>query len=288
MQRSVWRHFAVLVFLALLIPVAQYASLFRDRVPTAAWGAILWAALLESPRQWYYLLPLAPAIAAAVAYVGRTAVGNALRMVGVTLLLMLAIDIWIAPAADGELARLAAHPPAQWPDTRSSAGPPNSLFEDVGAIRAAVTLVREHPAALHEQLREYPATHPRVVAERAVEDVTVLLVPVILVGILIGVSAWVERRVLFRSARDALVARWSLAWVIAPAAWAVIGTWSRGAGTDVLFRNGSLWLPLVPYLPFAVLGVLGWRAALRQRESDHAAWANPDSAPLAPPSRTTT
>lgn len=274
MQRSLWRQLVVLICLALAVPAAQYASLFHGRAPGASAGMILWAALLESPQQFYYLLSVTAAIAIGTAYIGRRSVRTALAAVSVVVIVMVAVDVWIAPAADRELRELATRPPAGWPESRTTVVP-ITLVDSVGVLRTAVTYLREPPRAVGERLRVYPPSHPRIVAERVVEDAAFLLLPLILAGITIGVSAWVRARVMFRSVSDEVVARWFLAWIVAPAAFAVIGTWSRRYGYDILFHGGSLWLPLLPYAPFAILGALGWRAALNAREPDSSALSTP-------------
>lgn len=262
MQRTIWRQFIVLMCIALAIPIAQYVSLFHTRLPHVAMSAILWAALLESPTQFYHLLPVVPAIALGVGYTTRRSARAAVAAVGLTMLIMIVVDVWITPAANRQLAELAAHPSRSSSALSAAVASPPSLIDSVGALRSMTRLLRERPSALAEHLRTYPSAHPRVIAERGVEEAAFLLLPGILVGLVIGIAVWIRARVIFRSKRDEIVARWFLAWIVAPAAFALIGSWSGRYGYDVLFRDGSLWLPLVPYAPFAILGALGWRAAL--------------------------
>jgi hypothetical protein len=123
---------------------------------------------------------------------------------------------------------------------------------------------------MHELLRSYPPSHPRMVAADVVERLAFFALPFITMGLVLGISAWLGARVIFRAPRDEVVARWFLAWVLAPVAWVLIPTWSGQSNYRILFLGKSLWLPLVPYLPFLVLAALGWRAA--HRAADQSAW----------------
>jgi hypothetical protein len=284
MQRSPWRQLAVLICLALAVPVAQYVTMYHGRAPDASEVAVLWAALLESPRQFYYLLAVVPAIAIGTASVDRRGVRTALAAVGATLLIMVTVDLWISPAADRELATLAMHPPAGWPERHATVALPGSPVDSIGVLRTAAKYLRQPPPEVGERLRVYPQSHPRLVAERVMEDAAMLLLPFILAGITIGVGLWVRAHVIFRRAADEVIARWFLAWIVAPAAFALIGTWSSRYSYEILFQGGSLWLPLLPYAPFAVLGALGWRAALNARGPEHTGLITPSVEPDTGPS----
>lgn len=283
MQRSVWRHLAVLICIALLISVTQHASSFHDRAPDLSWGTILWFALLASPGRFASLLVVAPAIAVGIGYLGRRGMRSAFGVVTVTLLVLIAIDVWIDPAAGREIDRLARLVPSKWPVPGETAPSPVAPMDSIGVLRTAAYLIVEQPREIGERLARYPAGHPRVVAAVTVQNAATFLLPLILAGIVVGASAWVRERVIFRSTRDEVVARWFLAWVLAFAAWRVIGSWSSGYSYEMLFRDGSLWLPLVPYAPFVILGALGWHAAWRNDESVDSGWSEASAGSVAKP-----
>lgn len=95
-----------------------------------------------------------------------------------------------------------------------------------------------------------------------------MLAPLSIVGIVLGVLGWVDRRVIFRSPSDEGLARVVMAWTVSPALmWAIFSLMARGS-TKVLFEGQPLSLILLPQVPFVVLAVLGLHWATRSKRPE--------------------
>lgn len=262
MKRTLWRHFSALVLLIFFYSMARHASMLHEGAQGVPWKTVMWAALLEAPSDLFKLFPLAPAIAIATSRLGTSVRRGSLQALAVTMLCMVLLDVAVAPSASLTMEQSARRAPTTWPspsDTLLRLSP----MDSIGVLRSAARLVAERPRAMHQLLRAYPQDHARYVAVSVIAGTALFTLPFILIGLVLGTSSWLRRRVIFRSAGDAIAARWFIAWVTAPAAMALIGTWSDRGFHDVLFRGESLGLPLVPFVPFLVLGALGWHAALK-------------------------
>jgi len=90
-----------------------------------------------------------------------------------------------------------------------------------------------------------------------------LLLPAGLVGIVLGVQAWITDHVTFRRPVDERVARIVVAWVFAPAGFYLIVSWARELTTQVLFFGASLAVPLLPTGVVLAAGAFGWATARR-------------------------
>ncbi|MEO8622160.1 MAG: hypothetical protein ABI625_13905 [bacterium] len=273
MSNSVWRHYALLVLLSIIVPVQGYVFMFHDKASQLGWGTALWVGLLATLTPHSSIvsyLALAPAIAVGTGRLGRRGVRTAAALLGVTLLIMGITDMWIGPAATRAVNAAARSAPAPWPipfrDTTIYA-----RSDTLGFLRTGFQLLRDQPPELPQKLgASWSQDHPRELATRAAVFGAEFLLPFITIGLVLGAVTWIKHRVVFRTRRDEIVARWFVAWLLAPFAWSVVSTWSRGASYNTL-HSRMYWLPIEPYVPFILLAILGWRAAARDSQ-DAAAW----------------
>jgi hypothetical protein len=105
------------------------------------------------------------------------------------------------------------------------------------------------------------ADQHQLLAMRRTEQIGLLLLPTVLVGIVLGLRSWVNANVIFRTSRSAVTAMRVIGWLASPALCAAIMTWSNGFGYDILFRGNAAATLLIPYGPAAILATLGWMAA---------------------------
>lgn len=233
MRALVWRHLALLSALAVIF-------LFTVDLVTGApkrvggWSGAPLAALQSIPDSLYLMIGPIAAIAVGTLLPDRRNVGEAIRIVLLATAVMLALEL-LTPSTSG------------------------------GAVRSALALSADARRQVSVVLQSYPAHHPRLIAEEALLRAGMLLLPTILVGIVLGVGAWIHERVVFRYPRDAVVARWTIALVLVPLAAGLIMNWSMSFGYDILFRGKSLLLVLVPYAPALILSTVGWRVAQRRQ-----------------------
>ncbi len=236
MRSSIWRHFAVLLGCSAIF--LFLADLFTG-APTRVhgWRGAPMEAFLSLSNSLYPMLGVIAAIAVGTMRPVRDTLRQAIRVVLVATCLMLVLDAFAVPLQDSVL-RAAAE-------------------LQVGTVRD-----------VHVVLREYPVSHPRAQAQSAIVRAGMLLLPVVLVGCVLGLDAWMTDRVVFRFPRDATVARWALALLFAPAATALLLNWSSGYTYSILFRGQPLLLALVPYLPAIACAAIGWRFAARTYQGD--------------------
>lgn len=90
-----------------------------------------------------------------------------------------------------------------------------------------------------------------------------LFLPLALVGIVVGVQAWIADHVMFRRPIDGRVAHIILAWLLAPALFFLAVSWTHEIRADALLGGSGPLFILLPYAPFLVVGVLGWAMAVR-------------------------
>ena len=238
MRNSIWRHIAVLftcsvvfLFLADLLTGAPSRARGWSGAPLEAFRGL--------SNSLYPMLGVIAAIAVGTARPVRNTLRQAMRVVLVATCLMLLLDIFAVPSEDS-------------------------------VLRAAVELQVGTVRDVHVVLREYPVSHPRAQAQSAIVRGGMLLLPVLLIGCVLGLNAWMTDRVVFRFPRDAMVARWVLALLFAPTATALLLSWSSGYAYDILFRGQPLLLSLVPYLPAIACATVGWRFAAQTYRGDGA------------------
>jgi hypothetical protein len=109
----------------------------------------------------------------------------------------------------------------------------------------------------------YEADDPRLLAAFAVLKSAHLLLTIALVGIVLGVQAWVADHVTFNRHLDEVVARIVLAWVFAPAGFYLALSWGRRLCAQVLFGGAPLATPLLPTGVLLVIAAFGWATARR-------------------------
>lgn len=246
MRSSAWFHLLVLTLAFLVLQLGSLVAALHDRRRAAGWDAALERALLEAPSMLFGLLPAAVGIAVATLAFRKGGIRTAAWMVAAVIAVMIAVDTWIGPALD--------------PDRGNSSHPLGGEWK--GAVRTLIAWMRGEIQGTGEILRTYPPGHPRFVSMEALARGATLLLPVITVGIVLGIGAWMRNRVIFRTGRDEIIARWVVAFLIAPVVAGRVASWSSSS-YEVLFRGKPLWIVLIPYVPFLVLAALGWRAARR-------------------------
>ena len=275
MQKSVWRHLALLSVVAFLLPLWAMLSQFRRSGTQLGWGPALHASALHALSgggfSWYLII--AAGIAVGTGALGEHSVRTALAVLAVTLLTMVAFDAVIEPAAtraNKAFAKAAARSPA-------TALPPyfdDTVFHNradtLGELRTGIQLLRARPAILHKPLGgAWSRDDPRELAGESAIFASTLLLPFIAIGIVLGIATWVRQRVEFRTVRDATVARWVVAWVVVPAVCGYIRDSSFGSNWLMGVTN-AYWLPLRPYLPFLFIAAVGWLEAARARDGHSA------------------
>ena len=237
MRALVWRHLALLLALAIIF--LFLADLLTGAPKRAGgWSGAPLAALRTIPDALYLLIGPIAAIAVGTLRPDRREVGEAVRITVIATLVMLALGL-LTPLSGGGAMR--------------------------SAMRAALTLDADARHQVSVVLREYPIQHPRLIAHEGVMRAGMLLLPTVLIGLVLGVGAWLHARVVFRFPRDGTIARWAIALVLVPVAAGMIVSWSASSGYEILFQGQSLLLALVPYVPALIVGAVGWRAARRQQ-----------------------
>lgn len=267
MHRSLWRHFAVLCLIALVYCVVGATLMWHTKDPLrVTWDAALWAAIVNSPENIAIYVALAAGISVGTSRLGSRGVRSAASLLLATTVLMILVDVWINPAFTRANRRAAQSYGEAWPLAGDTVI--YSRLDTLGNIRTAVRLVRDRPAALHERLGEsWSQDHPRELATNVALKLPHFLLPFITMGLVLGAVTWQRRRLIFRAPRDETIARWCTAWVLAPAAWAMLLDFSN-MHYAVLHHDRPYWWPLFRYLPFAIMAVLGWRAAARATDAD--------------------
>jgi len=226
-----WRQLALLTFLAVLF--VFLADLFTG-APTRAGG---WAG---APRLALRSLP--DALYPMLAVVAGLAVGTMPADVH-----MRRSALWIVVVVTGAMLVLeTAH-------SVVNSTLPASASAVVSEVARGAPIV----------LTKYPVSHPRVIATETLKRAGMLLLPVILAGMMIGVTSWVHANVIFRAARSAVIARQVITWILVPCVSVMLISWSDGYSYNVLFRGVTPLLMLLPYLPALALAVVGWRSTPR-------------------------
>lgn len=229
MRISPWRHLILLS--ALAVGAVFLIDLFSGAPARAGgWAGAPRAAVGALPDILIPTLAVALAIAVGTMPPGARTIRQAARMTVVVSLVMIALDLLLPEPAS----------------LRTMSAALSGGLGDIGEVVA-----------------QYPLSHPRLRMTDALQHSAMLLAPIVLVGVSLGIGAWIHTRVIFRSPRDGTIARWVVSWILAPGVLAFVVNWSQGNGADVLFRGEPLWLVVVPWAPALVVGALGWRAAAR-------------------------
>jgi hypothetical protein len=265
-----WLHLAGLTALAVALEVgSSWLALRSEGTPA---GAALSEGLRRAPAFVYAVLPAIAAISCGFLRARSGAPKTALRIALAATACMMVIDV-TAPAAEsafgsrvGILEGDVAVQTARAPDLGRAS-----------ATRTVRDALRGDLAGFAETQASYPVLHPRLVLTSATHKAALLMAPVLLVGLIIGIQAWVSDRVVFRQPGDRRIAQSLMAWIVAPGGEALLFTWSHDSKTQVLFGQAPLWTILVPYIPVAIVSGVAWRAALKHSRLEALAPTDPET-----------
>lgn len=262
MTRSYWRHLAALLLFAAVLSAVQYVPHLRRMAPGADAGTFAWLFVIGLSRELLRIFPMLPGVAIATAGTGRPGARGAARLLALVLAIVVAGDLVARPALARAWNSAALRAAPTWPLARDTFDLTRPIERD-GAIRTAIAYAIDTPAAVHETRRSYELGHPRWVAMDLVMELGLILLPFITMGVVLGAASWVRQRVTFRSARDEVVARWVLAWLLTGAVTALYVNWPLDLRYE-LSIGASFWQPVLVSIPFLALAALGWRAAARE------------------------
>lgn len=240
MRFALWRHFALLLVLASVFLVASM-TLTGSAQPADA--SRLQHALRELPESLYWMLGVVAGIVVGTARPAGRTVRDAAMLVLVATVGMLALSMFAMPDAGLD-------------------GPRVIKAFEAGRVPSTALST------------SYPADHPRIIASETLRQLGMLALPAVLVGVMLGIGAWLDRRVHFRYPRDGVVARWMLSWLLVPGMAAMLLNWSMSYGYDILFRGQPAWIVLLPYVPALVIALVAWRGALHASRNPPERWAH--------------
>lgn len=245
--RSAWLNFLALVVLAGGVQVLAMAH-----------GGLAAGELRAGLPPFYYgVLPVLASIAVGMLSFDASLARHAVLMAVVATLLMVALDL-VPPT----LTQPEADSPALSGATFQRRAAASQLHGG-GALRTMVAFARGDLVLGSDVPARYPADHPRLLAATAASAGGHLLLPAVLVGIMLGLQAWVSDHVTFRSTWDARLAHLLLSWVVAPATFFLIVGWVHRIQLQVLFGDSRLAAMLLPYIPFTLIAAIGWVTAWR-------------------------
>ena len=248
--RRAWAHVVALVVLAGAVDVAGALSGGGGVV------ASLRAALAGLPDFYFGALPVLVAISVGMLSFTGAATRHAAALVVATVVAMIVLDL-----VGGHGIVDARSTAMLQPGSVQSAA--SGDFTNVPLFATIWHILREGASLPATQTQRYDLTDPRLRAAFAVLKGAHLLLPVALVGIVLGVQAWVADHVVFRQPVDELVARMVLAWVFAPAGFYLALSWGRKLCAQVLFYGAWIFAPLLPIAVMLLAAALGWVAARR-------------------------
>lgn len=245
----VWAHFLGLIVLAVALKTAS------DLVPAPAGAAV--DALHSLPGYLYGLLPPIAAISVGMVALRPVTFRWALGLALATTALMVALDLITSmPSQSQEFGQGAAQRLMR--NGRVGVQGVAIDFADVPASVVFKRLLSQELPGWRATAPTYAADAPRLLAVLAAIKLGYLSLPLVLVGAALGIQAWLDDHVVFRRTIDARVAHIILAWVFVPAGVGLLINWLEGVRFRVLFGGAHLLSLAVPYLPFAVVGVIGW------------------------------
>lgn len=247
-SRRAWLHFAVLVVLAGALEV------FTLHSAGDLSGSSLKAFL---PGYYYGVLPVIAAVSVGMLAFDSSVTRQALILAAVTTVVMVGLDL-IPPTLTLTEAQQVVFQGDSF--RRQSIA---SELHGGNAFRTLLSLVRGDLASAGEKLTQYPPDHPRLLVAMALSAGGYVTLPAILMGVVLGVQAWVARNVTFRRPVDERVARVMIAWVLAPFGFYLVTTWLRRIHVQVLFGSSGLAAMLVPYVVLGLIAAVGWVTAWR-------------------------
>jgi hypothetical protein len=245
LRRRFWIHFGVLTLLAVIVEALAPLRFQPASAEMIGWGV----------NGLYRLVPVVSAIAVGFLPWSSSRVRTALVAGLVAMGLMVASDQFAGMAAPSapQVAQLDGRT-----EPRRVAG-----FEEASWTRTLTDSRVLRDPAVREILPVYPPGHPRKVVLDALVKASLILTPLILVGILLGATSWVAQRAVFPRPDDSRVVGLVMAWTVAPFVSGVIISLLDRARFSVMFGGSALWMPLLVLLPFLILGALGWRMGVR-------------------------
>jgi hypothetical protein len=121
-------------------------------------------------------------------------------------------------------------------------------------------------AGASEQLAQYTAGHPRMLAVFAISDSSAVFVAVGTLGVVVAVRRWIHENVVFRTNANDLVVGAVLGWIVSPALMILVGASTGSRQAAAFFHGASLLSIYVPSATFAAFGILGFIYALRRAQ----------------------
>lgn len=246
----IWFH-----FLGLLAAATVVATL--NGLVTGGAGTTLGNALRGLREGLYPLVPVAAGVAVGIGMGVR--LRAAVQIVFVATAIMIGLDLMPPSGQRRVLTSTSLTPGGQI--APSAVGGGNWLAGE--ALRTITRLLTGDLDDADQRLSAYGPDHDRFRASHGLLKLGLLITPLVAAGIVLGLAAWIEQRVLFRSGRDEVMVMIVIAWGLSPLSVFL----SYGLGTralfGALFRDSSLGMILVAYLPSVVVGLLGWRAFRR-------------------------
>ncbi len=265
MNRSPLRHFAVLVLIAVVYTIAMttYNGLYQHQT-RFVWSAAVWWAMLNTYDRIAWYVALMAGIAVGTSSRDQRGIRSALTILAITVGAMVTLDVVVGPAATFANQRAARSYGDAWPMVGDTII--YSSRDSVGLIRVGWRLLRDRPAALHEPLgSSWSQNHPRALLTDVSIRLPRLLLPFVTMGLVLGAVTWLRRHATFALSRDATIARWCVAWVLATAAWSRL--LDEPNSYNIEHRRLPYWWPVFLYVPYLVIAALGWRAAARDAQS---------------------
>jgi hypothetical protein len=136
-------------------------------------------------------------------------------------------------------------------------------FTDLSLFRTAAAFLRGDITVPAERLMRYEPGHPLILASQALQKAGHLTLTLSLIGVLLGIQAWVGGHVRFRHAVDERVARIVVAWVVAPSLFFFSTTWAQEERINTMMGAGPVLVVLLPFIAVGLVGGVGWYAAWR-------------------------
>lgn len=236
--RPLWIHFGVLLVLAL---IAEAIGSGLGQLPEFAFG----------------ILPVLAGIAVGMNSPARSGFRHAVWLSAFVTVVMIFLDVFGSHGSLQVGGRVGAV------GGEYVASPRLIDFTEVPLMGTVVKALQGDFVIPEGRGGRYPVGHPLVTALQAIQKGGHLMLGVLLVGVVVGIQAWVAERVRFIRPTDERVARIVTAWVLAPTLYFFVSMWAQELRIDVM--RGSAPVPVValPFLAVALASAVGWVAAWR-------------------------
>lgn len=246
-----WIHLGALVVFAGAVEIASALSGGVGEGPSFS------AVLAHLPDFYFGTLPVLVAISVGMLSFSGATTRHAILLVVATTLTMLVLDLFAGLGSAGATANVTLQ---QGGSVESA---PSGDYTGISLVRTLMDMTRNGVDVPPARLAPLDAQDPRLRASFAVLKLAHLFLPAVLVGIVLGVQAWVADHVVFRRPVDELVARIVLAWVFAPAAFFLTVRWAQKLGAQALFWGAPIVAPFLPIGVMLLVAALGWSMARR-------------------------